>query len=283
VPAAEVMTQHLADVRGKLAATLEKAKLAYANHADKKRREGTRFKEGDLVLLSLRNIRVRMPSRKFGPLFSQPVRVVRVIKDSAVELELPHEMRRLHPVFHVSLVQPWHGQPPSQVEFSADESEAVLVPRQQLPVQIEHDGDVDMIVNSQWFGDEFKYRVKWVGDSPNTWESIADLWGAECSVEEALAKEVVERFHDLEPFRARPDMPPGSSSSAPAMASGRGHRKGRRGVTNHAVYRDDVGACEVPAAEAEAPRGSVALVLCGGVRGAFRDQMFDSETSHHIT
>ena len=62
-----------------------------------------------MVLLSAKNIRLNRPSKKLDHRFLGPFRVVKPIGKQAYELELPERYSKLHPVFHVSLLEPWRG------------------------------------------------------------------------------------------------------------------------------------------------------------------------------
>ena len=64
------------------------------------------FKEGDLVLLSTRNLKMKSAPNQLQKRFVGPFRVIETIGEQAYRLSLP-ENWKIHPVFHVSLLREW--------------------------------------------------------------------------------------------------------------------------------------------------------------------------------
>ena len=85
----------------------QKALLAaQSRQRDLKKRRHVEYAAGEEVWLSSKNISVKGPgTRKLMPRWLGPLRVVKQCGPVAYELELPQTMNRLHPVFHVSLLQ----------------------------------------------------------------------------------------------------------------------------------------------------------------------------------
>ena len=76
-------------------------------YADQKRRP-LHFEVGDQVLLSTKNLTLQgMGPRKLYPRFIGPFPIAQTIGASACKLTLPDGWR-MHPVFHVSLLKPYH-------------------------------------------------------------------------------------------------------------------------------------------------------------------------------
>ena len=149
---------------------VEKARIALADaqgrmktYADSKRRDVS-YSPGDLVLLSTTNLRLKVPgSTKLLPRYVGPFPVEQAIGKAAYKLALPSAMR-IHPVFHVSLLHPYHSDgavhPPPPLYFDDGlpfyEVEAVLQHREVRRGKraVKH------------------YLVKWkgYGHEHNTWE-----------------------------------------------------------------------------------------------------------------
>jgi len=178
VPAAESRIRKLSTLREEAKNKLLHAQQQQKQYYDKKRMH-REFAREDLVLLSTRNIRLRVPQKKLAPRFIGPFRVIERVGKQAYRLALPEQYSRLHDVFSVSLLEPW-------------------VPRQGDPVDstvnmpmpaLDEDPDVWEVeevrgkkkVNSQIF-----YLVKWTG-----WPSEYNQWVAE---EDMQAPDAIQRY-----------------------------------------------------------------------------------------
>ena len=75
--------------------------------ADRRRRD-VNFREGDLVLLNTKNLRVTQGVRKLTPRWVGPFPITALIGPVAARLALPHGWR-IHNVFHFSLLKPYQG------------------------------------------------------------------------------------------------------------------------------------------------------------------------------
>ncbi|RYO53499.1 hypothetical protein AA0116_g10984 [Alternaria tenuissima] len=66
------------------------------------------FAEGDSVLLRSKNITTSRPSKKMDVRYLRPFTVTKKIGKLAYRLDLPPSMARIHPVFNIALLEPWH-------------------------------------------------------------------------------------------------------------------------------------------------------------------------------
>ena len=145
---------------------LLKTQLAQAAQINKRRTQHT-FSEGDLVLLSTKDLNLAYPT-KFTPKFLGPFRVI-AVRDNAVRLALPRSLEHLHPVISTNRVRPFHErdlalgpsaypQPPPAFS-DADQDyftiERIIAQRQRM----------------RRGRPELQYRIRWDGYPPedDTW------------------------------------------------------------------------------------------------------------------
>ena len=81
------------------------AQADYEKHANCHRGTAPQYRESSLVWLDTRNLFTKRSCRKLKNCRVGPYPVRRVISTHAVELVLPKDIR-VHPVFHVNLLEP---------------------------------------------------------------------------------------------------------------------------------------------------------------------------------
>jgi len=66
------------------------------------------FKVGDCIMVNAKNIKTRAPTKKLDYKLRGKFRIKRLIGTNAYELELSPSTGKIHPVFHISLLEPYH-------------------------------------------------------------------------------------------------------------------------------------------------------------------------------
>ncbi|MBW0588801.1 hypothetical protein O181_128516 [Austropuccinia psidii MF-1] len=87
-------------------------------YADKNRTIPPYFQTGDKVRLSSKNIKITRPTKKLSETWLGPFEVLKKIENHAYHLKLPQKWKSIHPVFHVSVLEPMkHSTIPNQHQF----------------------------------------------------------------------------------------------------------------------------------------------------------------------
>jgi RNase H-like domain found in reverse transcriptase/Reverse transcriptase (RNA-dependent DNA polymerase)/Integrase zinc binding domain/Aspartyl protease/Chromo (CHRromatin Organisation MOdifier) domain len=153
-----IAVRQLKDTQETIAELIKATNETIARIQNKTRKEGPQLKEGDKVYLRTKNLRSKRRSKKLDHVKVGPFLVKKVKGPNNIELDLPKDAR-VHPVFHISLIEPADPETPLQetFRFKPDEEEY----------------DVEKIMDQQGS----KYLVKWLDcdESENTWETKTNL------------------------------------------------------------------------------------------------------------
>jgi hypothetical protein len=159
-PSAASRAEELHDLHKTLQADLAFYQYNMARYANRTRVEGPTLKGGDKVYLLRRNIKSDKPSKKLDAVKLGPFEIKEKKGPVTFELRLPKAMR-IHPVFHISLLEP--AAPDAALQIEAPP----LDPEIQEPVY-----EVEKILDHRWKSGQQQYLVKWKGYSAteSTWE-----------------------------------------------------------------------------------------------------------------
>ena len=169
---------------------LQAARDRYKAQADKKRTPQLDYQVGDLVLLKVTHFRMRSKmSRKLAPRYVGPFEILKAVGVRAFKLKLPEHVR-MHNVFHVSAIKPYHTDGPYQPP--------------PLPELIDGDPEweVDFIENTRLVGgrpESRQYLVHWLGFGPEhaTWEPLRNLKNAPERIQEFWKRKELDCPHPL--------------------------------------------------------------------------------------
>lgn len=149
-----------------MARDIEFLNLRMKMHYDQRHQAGPDLKKGEKVYLLRRNIKTKRPSDKLDHRKLGPFTIDEKTGPVNYRLKLPESMGRIHPVFHVSLLE--HA--PENAELATNV---------EIEEETEDEYEVEAITKDRWYNGQQQLLVKWKGypTSENTWEPIAHLRG----------------------------------------------------------------------------------------------------------
>lgn len=160
------------------------------NFADRRRQQAPELKAGDLVWLNAKYITTKRPSKKLDQKRLGPYPVDKVISSHAYRLKLPQSLRFIHPVFHVSLLEPCR-------------QNTIQNRTHPPPLPVEVDGqteyEVSAILDARRSRGKLQYYVQWKGYDGHA-ESAT--WEPSENVSNATA--LVNAFHRKYPTKPGP-------------------------------------------------------------------------------
>jgi len=185
VESATEFVERMKKVQEEAEAALRKTQEEMKRYADRGRKEMEKWKKGDWVLLSTKDLVFKeRPSRKLTERYVGPYVIEEVVSSNAVKLRLPSSMR-IHPVVNVSRIVCYK----EQVEGQKKE--------EGKPIEVEgiEEWEVEKILNKKKIRGVEKYLIRWKGFTVegDTWERRENLKNAEELIKEFEQREVVVR------------------------------------------------------------------------------------------
>ena len=167
-------THWMQTVQNKARKTLEQTREAMKKYCDQRATPQPDIDIGDLVMLNAKNIRTKRPTKKLSPRLYRPFKVLEKSGNRAFKLDISPSWK-IHPVFHVSLLEPYKV---------SDRPNREQPPWEPGDVEGDMEWEVEKIVKSEIItytrkvrrvDKEFKeldYFVKWAGcsEDENNWE-----------------------------------------------------------------------------------------------------------------
>jgi hypothetical protein len=221
VPAARERIETLAKIRETLEKRLEDARVTQRRFALRKTKPKT-YAPNDMVWLAGKHIHSVRPSKKLDYKYHGPFRVVEAVGPQAYRLDIAGHLSGIHPVFHVSLLEPVNRRgtevaPTLHVELVNDEEEH----------------EIKSIVDSKVSNRTLYYLVEWMGHSSeyNEWYAVQKL---------PHATEAIADFHRAHPTAVGP------LEAERARKEGEAHPRGRppNAPTKRVARRNTTGRAE---------------------------------------
>jgi hypothetical protein len=165
IPKVTLRLEQLKEARIQARDAMVKAQQSWVKHCDT-----PKYKEGDLVWLEGKNLRVNQPTAKLAPRWHGHFKITQVMSAVNYRLELPTQWS-IHPVFHIDLLTPYKETIMHGPNFTRPTPELI---------DGEEEYSVEKILDSWHFGRrrQLQYLVKWEGypDVENMWVDKDDVF-----------------------------------------------------------------------------------------------------------
>jgi len=196
IDSVEAFVSHLQQVQKDTGKALEQAAEDMKKFYDRHRIQAPEFELGQQVLLDNTHLSLNRPLRKLSEKRSGPFKIIQKVGTHTYRLELPQQWKNVHPVFHVSKLEPYHEDPshPNHPRPPPDIIEGEL------------EWEVEKILDSKYAHQRLMYLVKWYDwpESENSWQDETDLENSQ---------ELVSEFHRTHPNAPR-RLPDGNVSGS---------------------------------------------------------------------
>jgi len=165
----------------------------YQGPSDAKRSPAPKIQVGDFVFVLAKFIRTTRPSKKLSKKFLGPFEIIGKPGSHSYQVKLPAHLRSIHPVFHISQLEPTS---PSNIEGRHNPP----------PPPIEVEGNIEyeiaQVLDSKldcWRKFPLLYYIQWAG-----YEGTADEFSWLGADESSHASELVQEFHKHYPQKPGP-------------------------------------------------------------------------------
>lgn len=167
---------------GNVKKALAKTTECQKKQADKKCIPQGEFHIGDKIL-SMKYLKLRLPSRKLGPKYIGPFPLVEVINLVTVELKLPKILGKVHPVFHCTIpAQGFNLRP-----IGKDVPGPIIVGG-------ERHSEIKQTLDSRYYKGKLQYLVQWKGYPISRWIKAHNI----------KSERLIGRFHANYPQKLEP-------------------------------------------------------------------------------
>jgi len=182
--------ERMKKVHEEVEAALRKIQEEMKRYADRGRKEMEKWKKGDRVLLSTKDLVFKeRPSKKLTERYVGPYVIEEVVSSNVVKLRLPSSMR-IHLVVNISQIVRYKEQ---MMEQKKEEGK---------PIEVEgvEEWEVEKILNKKTMRGVVRYLIWWKGFTAegDTWERRENLKNAEELIKEFERGEVVVRRQEGE-------------------------------------------------------------------------------------
>ena len=202
VPAVRQRFEDLEEIRTQMTTRLESARKTQRRYANLRTKPRI-YAPGDMVWLAGRHIHTIRPCKKLDYKFYGPFKILDAVGPQAYRLDLTGHLHGIHPVFHVSLLEP--------VRRREGED---LPPPSFETIDGQEETEIKAIRDSKIAYRRLYYLVEWLGftEAHNEWLPAEELRNA---------TDAVAQYHE-----SHPDAP-GPKQAEEARKEGEGRPRGR--------------------------------------------------------
>jgi hypothetical protein len=161
-----------------LKAEIAYAQAAHMEQANKAHDPDPVLEVGDRVWLRRKNVKTTQPSGKLDYKWIGPYTILGKVGSRAYKLDLPPSIQ-LHPVFHISLLEP--AEPNSEPIPGY-----IQAPPPPVIIDNEEEWELEEIVDSHHYRNQLQYRVKWTGfhDQDKAWYPATNFENSQDAVQQ---------------------------------------------------------------------------------------------------
>ena len=178
-----------------LRTTIAAAQKRYQASSDRRRLPQPELNIGDKVFVKAENFRTTRPSQKLSERYLGPYEIIAKAGSRSFTLRLPDNLRSVHPVFHVSMLEP---ETPNTIP------NRIQPPPPPVIIDGEPEYEISEIVDSKVdrrYRCQLQYLVKWAGyentNEESSWISASEL---------DHASELISDFHQAQPDKPGPNL-----------------------------------------------------------------------------
>ena len=188
IPAVANLATHLEHLYGELCAELKSAQEYQACYYNQHVSESPHYQPDQLVWLLCHNIKTTCPSNKLDHHHLSPYPIKCAIPNVAYKPCLPPSLLHLHPIFHISLLEPYHN--PSDFHAHASPMPFVL--------NTDNAPLIHSILDSHHLSQCYKYLVHWEKSSldKDSWIPLLDI--------PSMYNKLLNHFHHYYPCSLHP-------------------------------------------------------------------------------
>ena len=184
----------LSELHEELRSAILQSQERYQVSADRNRIPAPEFRVGDKAFVKAKFFRTTRPAKKFSEKYFGPFDIINQAGHSSWTLRLPENMRAVHPVFHVSMLEP---SVPNSIP------NRIQPPPPPITIEGEPEYEISEILDSKLDNRrrlcKLLYLVRWAGyegtDEETSWLPANEL---------GHASEIVSEFHSRYPAKPGP-------------------------------------------------------------------------------